>query len=83
MLSNYKHTQPTQGLSVTFVNKREHVCMYYKINRACNINLKIITPKSEIQIHTVNIHITNMTDTIKIVKNVYKKYDVEACMIRF
>ena len=48
LLTNYKHTQPTLGLSVTFVFnieyiyffiKREHTYMYYKINRTCNINL--------------------------------------------
>ena len=42
LLTNYKHTQPTLGLSVTFVfnieyififNKREHTYIYYKINR--------------------------------------------------
>ena len=39
LLTNYKHTQPTLGLSVTFVFNIEYTYMYYKIDRTCNIKL--------------------------------------------
>ena len=46
MLTNYKYTKATLGLSVTFVfnfepffNKEKHTYMHYKMNTICTITL--------------------------------------------